>query len=169
MNIDLKNVDTQAVLAQLGLELKIADAQKKAEAERRSRLQIEALVSARHIPVKNLAKLTVALAGFKGQTVYLESYANDPESYGLGLEIRSVLRAVPLTVQDNLGLLMTRGPATTAIAVVGPKAEHAFVYALSDAISQAGHLGGSTSDEAPPGTPVRVFIGIKSPYWFGTE
>jgi hypothetical protein len=142
---------------------------KRAEDEAMARVQMQLLISARHIPQKELPKLAASLNDFKGKTLYLESYANDPESYGLGLSILTALRSVPLVVWDHLGLVMAPGPVRTGIAVAGPKTESKFVYALSDAISKAGRLGGTASDEAPPGSAVRVFVGIKQPFWFGVE
>lgn len=142
---------------------------KQAEDERVARVQMQALVSARHIPAKELQKLAASLSEFKGKELYLESYANDPESYGLGLSILTSLKSIPLVVWDHLGLVMAPGPVRTGVAVVGPETESKFVYAMSDAISRSGGLIVTTSDEAPPGSTVRVFIGIKPPFWFGTE
>lgn len=161
----VKEADARIVEAQRG----VAEANEKAERERLARVETQILVSARHIPAENISKLSDALREFKGRSVVLASYANDPESYGLKGSILSALTAVPISVQDLSGRQVAVGQAATGVTVFGPPSESTFVDALAKSISAAGRLQMISESERPAGSPVTITVGIKPPFFFNIQ
>lgn len=160
--LDLGGKDVKIAEAQRG----VAEANERAESERLQRVQIQSLVSARHIPPENIQTLTDSLRRFKGKSVILASYTNDPESFGLTRSILAALTAVPISVQDVSGRQMAVGQAVVGIGITGPRAEQDFVETLGKSIGTAGRLQGVSNFELPDGSPVTITVGVKPPFWF---
>jgi hypothetical protein len=115
-----------------------AQAKLMAEAERRERVKLEALVAPRSLSLDQQRLIANAIRKFSGHAATVSSYGLDGEGAALATQIISVLASAGIAVRDDRASIMRTGGFEYGVHLRGPAGE--FILGLGSALSEIGKI-----------------------------